>query len=416
MRTKRQKIPFILKLKRLKNSGIVRALNARISGFFPPMRFKGDVKRILIFRNDKLGDAIVTLPVLRDLKLNYPDLKIDVVSSGKNRFIFENSGFVDSIIELNIAAEDTPVFLKIPVVGGFLLFLKFVLFPLLLSSDFRNNLKILRRNKYDVSADLVGLKRNSLIAKYVSRFTIGPGRLAAFLFYDYYLDTNWVSPFDGDFMTRKIERALTTPMGMNISKRNTSLPVIPLLPNSAPEDSRNEFDIIFHLGTGRLRKLEFEKVKMIIKSFKKLKLLITDSGETSEFRSLQSIFAGNEHVSLRLFESLNDLSYVSNRSKLLFCYDGGQAHYLSQYIRTITIFGPGSAALWKPYEFTDYEPVENNVSGYRVLRSKGKYGHIVIYREIWCSPCFDTGCISRPCLNDLSAESITRIINQYCLR
>ncbi len=416
MRSERQKIPIVLKLKRFKSSPVIRKLNRLISRFFPPVKFNGTVKRLLIFRNDKIGDAMVTLPVFRDLKLNCPEMKIDVIASEKNRFIFEDLEFIDDIIDLNISDGDTPSFLKIPIIGGFLLFLKFILFPLLFSSEFRNQLKLLRQNSYDASLDLVGLKRNSLIGKYVSGFNLGPGRLAAFIFYDYYLDNNWVSLFDVDFMSRKIELALTESFGFKFVKRDRSLPIIPLNLNRSSRGSVDEFDIIFHLGTDKLRKLESEKVKLIIESFGDLNLLITDSRETTEFKSFRDAFSERKNITFRLFETLEELACVCGKSKLLVCYDGGQAHYLSQYIKTFTIFGPGSAALWKPYEFVDYEIAESDSSGYKVLMSKGKNGHIAVYRDIWCSPCFDTGCKSRPCLNDLSAEFLTRIIKQYCMK
>lgn len=81
MEIKKQKIPFVLKLKRLKNSGAVDALNGFISKIKPSKKYTGVPKRILLFRNDRIGDAVVTLPVIRDIKTNYPDLIIDVIVS-----------------------------------------------------------------------------------------------------------------------------------------------------------------------------------------------------------------------------------------------------------------------------------------------------------------------------------------------
>lgn len=415
MMSERQKIPLVLKFKRFKNSKLIRRINSFVSGFFPPVRFNGSVKRILIFRNDRIGDAMVTLPVLRDIKRNYPDMIIDVAVSPKNKFIFENAKFVDNLYELNIAAESTPALLKIPVVGGILLFLKYIVIPFIFSSDFRKQLKVLKHNNYDVSADLVGMKRNSLIGKYVSGFTIGPGRLAAFLFYDYYIDSNWVSPFDSDFMTRKIEKALTESLNLVLLKRDKSLPILPQNTKTVPAGEVAGFDIIFHLGSGSLRKLKLSDERSIIDAFKDKKLLITDSRKTPEFESLKNKLADYPNITFMLFETLGEIAQLCSVSKLLFCYDGGQAHFLSQYIRTLTVFGPGSAALWKPYEFEDYEISESDQAGYKVMVSRGAKRHVIVFREIWCSPCFDTGCRTRPCLNELSPELIIRIIKQYCM-
>lgn len=126
-------------------------------------------------------------------------------------------------------------------------------------------------------------------------------------------------------------------------------------------------------------------------------------------------FRGKANITFRLYPALKDMVMDCQSSELLFCYDGGQSHYLAQYIRTITIFGPGSAALWKPYEFEEYNSIESDASGTKAIVSAGRFGHIAIHNLIWCSPCFDSGCKSRPCINKLSTEFISKIINKYCL-
>jgi hypothetical protein len=267
---------------------------------------------------------------------------------------------------------------------------------------------------YDYAIDAVGLKRNAIIAGYAAGFTAGPGRLLPFLFYDYYSDSNWVTAGDTDFMTRKIEKIITDSTGIRLIKRSQNI----LLPGVTlkKETGKKDIDIIFHIGTTNLRKLEYEKEKEIIKQFSNYKLVITDSRGSKTFLKFKNEFAGSRNITFKLYNTLKDLAEDSLRAEMLVCYDGGQAHYLSQYVRTVTIFGPGSPVLWKPYEFSDYKLLAKDTKGGAAIISEGKFRHIAIYRPVWCNPCFDTGCKTRPCLGELTTEFIIDIIKGNCLK
>lgn len=408
----KQPIPLLLRLKRFKSSGFVRGLNEFLSKIKPPRKLNSVPKRMLLFRNDRIGDAMVTLPVIRDIKHNYPDIEIDVITSPNNNFIFEDFESIDNIIPLRINGNETGFFHKLPLIGGFILFMKYLLLPCMFSGNFRKTLKIMTARRYDYAADLVGLKRNAIIASYVSAFSAGPGRLLPFLFYDYYSDSNWVTAGDKDFMTRKIEKFITESTGMLLAQKNTNIPLIKIEQHSNAGEKKT--DIIFHFGTSSLRKLGIEKEKKLISDFKNMSIIVTDSGVTESFDLLRSEFKDHKNIHFKLYDTLKDLAAECLGAKLLVCYDGGQVHYLSQFIQTAAIFGPGSAALWKPYEFADYEFIDSDTGGACAIRSKGKIKHIAIYRAMWCNPCFDTGCKTKPCLGDISTGFITRIIKQNC--
>jgi ADP-heptose:LPS heptosyltransferase len=56
------------------------------------------IKRVLILRNDKIGDMIVTTPLFRELKKNYPNLVIDVVASSANKDIIRHNPHINEVI------------------------------------------------------------------------------------------------------------------------------------------------------------------------------------------------------------------------------------------------------------------------------------------------------------------------------
>jgi len=56
------------------------------------------VRKVLILRNDKIGDMIVTTALLRELKKNYPHWQIDVAASSANRDVIADNPHVSDIL------------------------------------------------------------------------------------------------------------------------------------------------------------------------------------------------------------------------------------------------------------------------------------------------------------------------------
>lgn len=101
-------------------------------------------KKILVMRNDRIGDLILSSCVFRELKKIYPESKITAVVSNSNRAIIENNKNIDEIIVTQYGRS----FLK----------------------NFKKNLPILRKikkEKFDVAIDLRGDIVNSLVLKYI---------------------------------------------------------------------------------------------------------------------------------------------------------------------------------------------------------------------------------------------------------
>lgn len=78
-------------MKRLKRHLLEWLLNKRKKSAFDP----GHVKKILILRNDKIGDMIVSTPLLRELKAAWPGVTIHVAASSVNNDIIRDCPHVD---------------------------------------------------------------------------------------------------------------------------------------------------------------------------------------------------------------------------------------------------------------------------------------------------------------------------------
>ncbi|MBS1493090.1 MAG: hypothetical protein JST55_06255 [Bacteroidetes bacterium] len=407
---RRHKIPLKLKLIRFKNSDFFYFIDKVINAVKPPKRFNGVPKKILFFRNDRIGDAVCTLPVLRDLKLNYPDLQIHFICSDKNKFVFEGLPFIDKLIVYSPANWDEgnlSSIYKLPVAGKALQFVFHFLFPRFFDEEFKKFIDGLKNENYDAVIDLIGRRRIAIMGRMVSKFTAGSRLFFLSWLYTYYMKTNWVSPRDNDFMSRKIRFLLEDSLGLKFKLRNTELPYFK---NETVTEKSN--DIFIHLGTGAIRKFEIEKEIEIINSLKDYKLIITDAYETESFKKEREYFKGNENIQFKIYKSLTEIIPDVQKSKLMLSYDGGQTHFLSQYIPSFVIFGPGAVELWKPYEFSDYSLVKEWDNNLRIIQSQGEYKHEVIYKKIWCSPCFDVGCETRPCLAAITPEILAEAVKQ----
>ena len=54
----------------------------------------------LIFRTDRIGDFLITLPLINSIKRNNPKAQIFVVSSNKNNEFIKNYNLIDKVFLL----------------------------------------------------------------------------------------------------------------------------------------------------------------------------------------------------------------------------------------------------------------------------------------------------------------------------
>ena len=79
---------------------------------------KFDIKNsrnILFLRYDRIGDMVITTPVFRELKREYPEINISVLASKVNQTILDNNPYVDKVYInfKNNLLRDLPTLLKL---------------------------------------------------------------------------------------------------------------------------------------------------------------------------------------------------------------------------------------------------------------------------------------------------------------
>jgi hypothetical protein len=209
-------------------------------------------------------------------------------------------------------------------------------------------------------------------------------------------------------MAMKIEKLLEDAFGFKFTKRSTGIPYKQYEINR----QEKEYDILLHLGTGKIRRLNQPAEEKLIELVKNYKVLITDGGETERFKNYKSKFISEKNFTFRLYSSLEEMYVDALLSKIVLCYDGGQAHFLGQFARCLVMVGSLKLQQWAPYDFTEYKLHKKWSNGTESYISQGKMKHIAMNFPMWCSPCFNVGCEQRPCINNILPEQVMEILSE----
>ncbi len=74
-----------------------------------------NARNILFLRYDRIGDMVITTPVFRELKREYPEINISVLASNANQTVLHNNPYVDKVYinYKNNLFKDLPTLLKL---------------------------------------------------------------------------------------------------------------------------------------------------------------------------------------------------------------------------------------------------------------------------------------------------------------
>ncbi len=64
-----------------------------------------DIRKILFIRIDRIGDLVLSTPILKAIKTAYPSSKLTVLASPNNHILLMNNPFVDTVIVYDRSAE-----------------------------------------------------------------------------------------------------------------------------------------------------------------------------------------------------------------------------------------------------------------------------------------------------------------------
>ena len=316
------------------------------------------IKRVLFLRYDRVGDMVFSTAVFKALKRRYPTAMLTVLASERNYEIIQNNPNVDEIL----------------IYKGFGWFIKEI-----------------RARNFDLAIDpffTYELKQAFMAYLSGAKYRIGFEEAGREIFFNVRGQT--ILP-EKNMVEHLLD--LSEKIG---AKREGCEPEIFLTEEEnkwasgllSEKGLDTAIKIAIHLGafypSQRWPALRFGKIaKRIVEEYEIKVLLFGDKGEKLLLETVRDIAGDKTEIfcGLRLRQFIVLLNYCN----LLICNNSGPLHIASALkIPTVSIMGPTVTPLWLPW---------------------GK-NHIVIRKELPCSPCNKAECEDHSCMGLITVEEV----------
>ncbi len=352
-----------------------------------------EIRSILINRTDRLGDAVISLPFLMELSKRF---EITVLTSGYNDFILRD------FLKTRVFIEEPPTFFKD------------VMMILGHSVHFRTPGKKTSAPEYDLYLGLTGIRglniflkaKKQNLCRYYADFNLGPWNLlldyaapgnpvlfAKTHILDSYrqslkksLNLNLDVPDYVDFGSRAIK-----PKNLNIEEPYILVNILGFNRFRGPTPGMFA-EILNQIGFAGTIVVMDELGQPNLEEFKK------------HIRKSEIIYLEEDYTAWELL-------YLSRHSLLYIGSDSGITQFLEKATNSLIFFGNGSFLAWGPYSKNDYQ--RKKAGGLVIGEARNSAGLVkkIIYRPVWCRPCFDIGCRTYRCISRINTGMVASEID-----
>ncbi|ADG93897.1 glycosyl transferase family 9 [Arcobacter nitrofigilis DSM 7299] len=306
-------------------------------------------KKILLIRNDNVGDLICTTPAIEALKKRYPNNQIDIVVNSYNFDAIYNNPFIDKIYCYTKPKHKKSFFDKLKAGLGKL--------KILLDIKKENyEVVIVFRSGYSKSAELFS---NITKAKYKIGVKNPKGK------------DNFTIHIEADHSKNEVEFCFDClkEFGVNYLDEKTRYFIEEKLTNKYLEYKDY---ILFHISS-RINENRYdkEKFKQVFDELIGYKILV--SAEPDDFESAIWLEQNTKAKFIKT-KSLQDLGGLIKNVKLFVTLDGGAMH-LGPAVgtKTISISGKTNMDKWYPWGYKnlviqDESKIANNIHKNRIVK------------------------------------------------
>ena len=324
---------------------------------------KAEIKKILIIRPARVGDVLLTTPIIRSLRKKFPDAQIDFLVAKASFQILENNNYLDNVL----------IFDKTKTLYW---------------------TKKIRHEKYDLILDYFGNSRSILIILFSgAKIKIGyKGHGKGFVY-----NVNIKRGFDnGNYTVNDLYKYLNV---LNAKTDGYKLDFFiddrskKYIENYITNNLGNKDFIVISPTSRRQARVwkeeYFAEVITYIRRNYKFEVILVWGGENEleVVSRINKIAKYNAHIAPKT--DLKQLSALIAKSKLMITNNNGPMHIaVSQGIPTITICGPTNPINWKAPEKI----------------------HRTVYADIDCIGCGKKECSVHRCMIELKPE---RIIEEF---
>lgn len=349
--------------------------------------------KILVIKFRNIGDVLLTTPLIKNLKMNFPEARIDVAVNKGTEAMLKGNPNINRIY-----TYDRSYYKSLPKLKRFIEEYKFL-------KSFKN---------YDVVINTTEGDRGAFIAKFSNaKIKIG-----------YKVNKNIMLKKAFNFIMPK------PPLMRHIIENN--LDALRIINKDIYEKKVEIFwsnediekvkklipDNFIHIHpvSRWLFKCIDDKIMADIIDFlyeKGQKVVITASPDKKEIEKVNKIlsYCKNKPINLSGKLSLNQVAYLSSIAKLFIGVDTAVMHMAAAVdTPVVAFFGPSGAFNWGPWDNELFESGYTKKSG---IQTMGK--HTVIQHDWDCIPCGKDGCNGSKvseCLMQFDMEKIFNIIEE----
>lgn len=324
-------------------------------------------RRILVSRLRRIGDAILTLPVLDAIRARYPDARIDYLAEEGPAQAILGHPAVDRVHSFRPSRT------------------RLLPAPLSLLLE-------LRRARYDWTIDLYGNPRSALLLAWTDApIRVGPARRGRRRLYTHLVPPA-VEPISAiDHHLRALAvlgiDAASTPPRITLTeeeRKRGAARLHEVLPSGGPR-------VGVHVGNRWPAKRWFEERFIgVLKALPGLRARGIVLGGPGEARTVEDVAAGAGVPHLPNLP-LRDYWAAVSALDALITNDGSPLHAGPALgVPTVGILGPTVPEIWFPYRAED--------------------GHQLLCREIWCRPCHRHECARLDCLKWIGVGDVVAAV------
>jgi len=387
------------------------------------------IKKILVIKLRHIGDVLLSVPVFKALRENFPHAHIAALVNSGTEEVLESSSFIDEIIVFDRSIKRNN-------------------FPLNYTKEI-SLLRVIRRKGFDMAVDLTGGDRAAITA-----FVSGaPYRLAHDTRGGFggkkYLYTHLAARNDNQ---HTVLQNIDVVKQFGINTDNLSVDIsIPesskMFAKSVIEKSGKDKSAVVHVHPTSRWLFKCWKDELMAEVInwltdRGITVIVTSSSDKREMDKAMRILSlvgdspdstaspvnlgqsphGSRLIDLCGKTNIKQLAAISAASGLFFGVDSAPMHIAAAAgTPVVALFGPSGAFHWGPWdnESSKFIPAKSGQSSkfknpYTKRNGIQTFGiHTVIQRDWDCIPCGKDGCrgskISR-CLDEIKAEEVINIL------
>ena len=336
-------------------------------------------RRALVTRLQRIGDAILTLPVVDALRVAFPECAIDYLAEEGPAQAAIGHPAIDRVLVLRKA--------RAPFLPAS---------PALLAT--------LRARRYDWVIDLYGNPRSALLSAWTgARVRVGPAGRARSRLYTHPVHSARAPMAATEHHLRSLSILGLAPRGSNPRIRLSeaeSAEGRALLDRALPPGGAR---VGLHVGNRwPAKRWPEERFAALLGSLPRIGsrgIVLAGPGEIDIARRVAKGAGGSESLSAPIVVGLPLRRYWSVLAALdaLVTNDGSPLHAGPALgVPTVGILGPTEPDIWFPYDPRD--------------------GHQLLCKEIWCRPCHRHECVRMDCLDWIDVKDALRAVERALSR